>query len=47
MQMMNRSRGCKKKGLLKKFKGGTSDQSDSNVKKSIKNIIINDIDGYP
>jgi hypothetical protein len=43
---MNRSGYSKKTGTLRKFKGVTSDQYDSNSEKSIKNLYFNENDGY-
>jgi len=47
IQIMNISGYSKKTGPLRKFKSGTSNESDSNVEKSIKTFIYNKYDGYP
>jgi hypothetical protein len=45
--MMKRPGYSKKRGLLRKFKSETFNQSYSKVEKSIKNLMINESDGYP
>jgi len=44
---MNMAGYSKKTDPLRKFKSGTSDQSDSNVEKSVKNLYFKEYNGYP